>query len=152
MTLKGEIRISVPLYFGRVSLTSHLLEFTKAFPDVHLNIDFSDRLVDVINDHFDLVVRISELEDSSLIARKLSETRHIYCASPDYLKNSPQIKKPEDLRSHRIIQFGSAKRPKWSFTSQGRSAKTVTVPVNACLLYTSPSPRDGLLSRMPSSA
>ena len=133
VTLRGEIRISVPLYFGRVSLTSHLLEFTKTFPDVHLNIDFSDRLVDVINDHFDLVVRISELQDSSLIARKLCETRHIYCASPDYLKNSPQIKKPEDLRSHRIIQFGSAKRPKWSFTSQGRSAKTFTVPVNASM-------------------
>ena len=106
---------------------------TDTLNDVHLDIDFSDRLVDVINDHFDLVVRISELEDSSLIARKLCETRHIYCASPDYLKNSPQIKKPEDLRSHRIIQFGSAKRPKWSFTSQGRSAKTFTVPVNALM-------------------
>ena len=133
VALKGEIRISVPLYFGRISLTPHLLEFSRNFPDVHLNIDFSDKLVDVINDHFDLVVRISELQDSSLIARKLCQTRHIYCASPDYIKNNSPIKKPEDIRTHRIIQFGSAKRPKWSFTPPGRSSKTITVPVNASM-------------------
>jgi len=60
----------------------------------------------------------------------LCETRHIYCASPEYVKNNAPLKKPEDIRSHRVIQFGSAKRPKWSFTSQGRAGKTITVPVN----------------------
>ena len=131
LALRGEIKLSVPLYFGKVSLTPHLVAFAKLHPEVNLNVDFSDRLVDVINDHFDLVVRISELEDSSLIARKLCETRHIYCASPEYIKNNKSIIKPDDFRTHRIIQFGSAKRPKWSFTTP--SGKTVTVPLNASI-------------------
>ncbi|MEE9333098.1 MAG: LysR family transcriptional regulator [Granulosicoccaceae bacterium] len=117
LELKGEIRISVPLYFGQVSLSSLLLEFAKAHPEVRLTIEFSDRLVDVINEHCDLVVRISELQDSTLIARKLCETRHVFCASPDYIANSAAITKPQDVQAHRIIQFGSSKRPKWTFTT-----------------------------------
>lgn len=135
-TLSGDIRISVPLYFGKFSLTPHLLAFSKTHPEVHLTIDFTDRLVDVINEHFDLVVRISELPDSSLIARKLCETRHIYCASPDYLKNNKTIRKPDDFKSHRIIQFGGSKRPKWSFTKKGSSGskgKSVTVALKAAM-------------------
>lgn len=127
----GEIKLSVPLYFGKVSLSEHLLAFAKLYPDVHLNIEFSDRLVDVINEHFDLVVRISELQDSSLIARKLCETRHLYCASPEYINNSPTITAPDDFRDHRIIQFGSAKRPKWNFHSS--SGKSISVPLTASM-------------------
>ncbi len=131
MAVRGDVRLSVPLYFGKVSLTPHLLQFASKHPDVHLNIDFSDRLVDVINENFDLVIRISDLPDSSFIARKLCETRHIYCASPDYLSNSTPINEPNDIRNHRIIQFGSAKRPKWSFTSA--SGKTTTVSLSASM-------------------
>jgi len=136
ISLSGDIRLSVPLYFGKFSLTAHLLAFSKMHPDVHLNVDFNDRMVDVVNDHFDLVVRISDLPDSSLIARKLCETRHLYCASPEYLKNNDPIKVPEDFKSHRIIQFGSSKRPKWSFTPttrSGKSSKTITVPLKASM-------------------
>jgi len=136
ISLSGEIRLSVPLYFGKFSLTSHLLAFSRMHPDVHLNIDFSDRMVDVINDHFDMVVRISDLQDSSLIARKLCETRHLYCASPQYLKKSDPIKEPDDFKSQRIIQFGSSKRPKWSFTTvsrSGKGGKTITVPLRASM-------------------
>lgn len=131
LSLHGEIQLSVPLYFGRIRLTRYLLEFSKNHPDVHLNIEFSDKMVDVIDDHFDLVVRISELPDSSLIARQLCVTRHIVCASPKYLKKSGPINEPSDIRSHRIIQFGSTKRPKWSFSAKG--GKSATVPLIASL-------------------
>jgi len=139
--LAGEIRLSVPLYFGKFSLTDHLLEFSKAHPDVHLSLDFNDKLVDVINDHFDLVVRISDLQDSTLIARKLCVTRHICCASPEYIKNNHPVLEPNDFKSHRIIQYGANKRPKWSFTKKTHSItstkrndrKTVTVTLNASM-------------------
>jgi len=141
LLLSGEIRLSVPLYFGKFSLTTHLLEFSKTHPAVRINVDFSDKLVDVINDHFDLVVRISDLPDSSLIARKLFETRHVYCASPAYLKNNGPINKPEDFKSQRIIQYGSSKRLNWNFSSNSRinksgsdaSGKMITVPLNASM-------------------
>jgi len=129
--LRGEIRLSVPLYFGHESLSAHLLAFAKAYPDVRLNIEYTDRLVDVIGEHYDLVVRISELPDSTLIARKFCETRHVYCASADYLANMPVIKKPHDFQSHRIIQFGSTKRPKWIFTTA--RGKDIVVPLHASM-------------------
>ena len=66
--LKGTIRLSVPLYFGQAVLSAPLLEFAKLHPEVHLKIDFTDRLVDLIGESYDFVVRISNLPDSSLIA------------------------------------------------------------------------------------
>lgn len=129
--LRGEIKLSVPLYFGRVGLSSHLLAFSKLHPDIHLNIEFSDRIVDVIDEHFDMVVRISDLPDSTLIARQLCQTRHVYCASPDYISNHDTINDPGDLQSHRIIQFGSAKRLKWSFISP--AGKNIVVPLSASM-------------------
>jgi len=129
--LRGDIKLSVPLYFGKVGLSAHLLEFAKQNPAVQLNIDFNDRMVDVINEHFDLVVRISEMRDSSLIARPLCETRHICCASPEYIKSHGHIHKPEDLKGHSIIQFGSTKRPTWTFHAS--SGKTTDVKLSATL-------------------
>jgi len=129
--VRGEIKLSVPLYFGKVALSELLLSFAQRYPAVQLNIDFSDRLVDVISEQFDLVIRISDLTDSTLIARKLCETRHVYCASAEYLNSSDPIAKPEDFRNHRIIQFGSAKRLKWNFDSP--SGKITTVPLNAAM-------------------
>ncbi len=129
--IKGEIKISVPLYFGKVSLSTHLLAFTRQHPGVHLNVEFNDRIVDVIDEHFDLVVRISELQDSSLIARELCVTRHVYCASPEYIADNASIDEPNDFRHHRIIQFGSSKRPKWDFASA--NGKKITVPLSATM-------------------
>lgn len=131
LELKGEIRVSVPLYFGKVSLTLALLEFSKSHPEVRLNIEFNDRLVDVIGEHFDLVIRISNLQDSSLIARKLCQTRHVVCTSPDYVANTSTITEPRDIQAHRIIQFGSSKRPKWTFTSP--KGKDIVVSLTASM-------------------
>ncbi len=131
LELKGEIRLSVPLYFGQVGLSSPLLEFARAYPEVRLNIEFSDRLVDVIGEHYDLVIRISELQDSTLIARQLCQTRHVFCASPDYIGNSAPINTPQDVAAHRILQYGSSKRPKWTFTPT--RGKDVTVSLSAAM-------------------
>jgi DNA-binding transcriptional LysR family regulator len=131
LELKGEIRISIPLSFGHLSLSSHLVEFSNTHPDVRLTIEFSDRLVDVIGENFDFVVRISELQDSSLIARKFCQTHHVLCASPDYLADNSPITQPHDIQNHRIIQFGFSKRPKWTFTSP--RGKDITVPLTSFL-------------------
>ena len=129
--IRGQIKLSVPLYFGKIGLSKYLLAFCKRHPAVHLNIEFNDRLVDVIDEHFDLVIRISDMSDSSLIARKLCETRHVCCASPAYIADHTRIDTPLDLRSQRIIQYGSTKRPKWEFISSG--GKKTVVPLSASL-------------------
>ncbi len=131
LALKGEIRLSVPLYFGKVALSGALLAFAKEHPNVRLNVEFTDRLVDVIAEHHDLVVRISDLQDSSLIARRFCATRHVCCASPEYIASNPPINEPHDFQAHRIIQFGSAKRFKWSFPTS--RAKEIDVSLTACM-------------------
>lgn len=131
LELKGDIRLSVPLYFGQRSLSTPLLEFAEQNPDVRIDVEFSDRLVDVVAENYDMVVRISELKDSSLIARKLCQTRHIYCASPGYLANSSEIKVPKDFQAHRILQYGSSKRTKWTFTSS--TGKDISVNLTSSL-------------------
>jgi len=129
--LVGDIRLSVPLYFGRAVLSPVLLEFAKLHQDVHLNVDFSDRFVDVVGENYDLVVRIAEMPDSTLIARKLCHTRHLFCASPQYIASNPPIKRPYDVKTHRILQYGSSKRPKWTFTPI--KGKDVVVPLRASI-------------------
>ncbi len=131
LELKGDIRISVPLYFGQMALSRPLLAFAERYPDVRLDVEFTDRMVDVIGEHFDLVIRIAELQDSTLIARKLCQTRHVFCASPEYIANNPKISNPADFQSQRIIQFGSSKRPKWTFTSP--EGKDTTIALTASM-------------------
>lgn len=125
--LAGEIRLSVPLYFGQLALTDPLLTFSERHPEVHLNVDYNDRIVDLLAEHLDFVVRITTLQDSSLIARRLCNTEHLVCASPDYLKKSASIVTPEDLKKHRILQYGHTKRPKWKFAAGKGKEQSVSL-------------------------
>jgi len=129
-TLSGEIRLSVPLYFGQLALTEPLLEFARLHPDVHLDVDYNDRIVDMVAEQLDLVVRITTLQDSGLIARRLCESQHCFCASPAYLKLHGAIKKPDDLKQHRILQYGHTRRPKWKFASTKNNSKKPEVSVS----------------------
>ncbi len=129
--LAGVIRMSVPLYFGKSVLTQPLLEFAEAHPDVHLKIDFSDRMVDVVRENYDFVVRIANLPDSSLIARKLCEAQHVFCASAKYLEASPALNTLHDLQHHKIIQFGPSQRFKW--TAKTPTGKMESVSLSASL-------------------
>lgn len=124
LVLSGEIRLSVPLYFGQLALTGPLLEFAAQYPDVHLDVDYNDRILDMVAEQLDLVVRITTLQDSTLIARPLCSTQHCFCASPQYLSDSADINTPEDLKQHRILQYGHTKRPKWRFTGAGKKSTT----------------------------
>jgi len=121
--LSGEIRLSVPLYFGKLALTRPLLEFASSHPEVQLNVDFSDRLVELVADQWDLVVRVGHLNDSAMIARPLCTMQHGVYASPEYLEDNHPITSPADLRHHGVLQYGPAKRPKWPFrAASGRSS------------------------------
>ena len=112
----GAIRISIPLEFGISFLGPVLLQFTAAYPDIHLTADFSDRFVDLVEENYDLAVRISKLEDSSLKSRKSTNVYHVICASPAYLATSPPIHHPEDLKGYAILQYGASKKFKWVMT------------------------------------
>lgn len=129
--LSGEIRISLPLHFGRSTLSAPLLAFAKQHPGLHLRVDFTDRFVDVLGENYDFAVRISEPPENSLIATKVCVSKHYVCASQDYLKKNPVIDAPEDLRSQSIIQYGPSKRFNWEFKSI--AGKNQQIPLKSSL-------------------
>lgn len=111
--LSGSIRInSVGGLFGEDILAPHILAFMVDNPGITVELDFSSHQVDLIADHYDFVVRMGELQDSTLIARPLTTYEAYLCAAPEYLQHHGQPSHPRDLAQHKIIT-GSLKR--WRF-------------------------------------
>ena len=109
--LGGVLRISTPLSFGVSHMSSAIAQFMHAHPDVRIDMDLSDKRVDLVAEGFDLAIRIGVLSDSSLIAKKISTVRHIPCASPDFLARYPEITKPEDLENAPALVYSNEKTP-----------------------------------------
>lgn len=105
--LKGVIRMnSVGGVIGEELVAPLILDFQQQYPDVQVHLDFSSVRVDLIDSHYDLVLRMGELPDSTLIARKIRSVTTKYVASPDFLSKHAQIKEPEDLKALPLI-YGS---------------------------------------------
>lgn len=128
----GRLRIAVPSTFGRLWLVPIILEFMKTYPKVAVEADFSNRSVDLIGEGYDLAVRLGELSDSRLIARKIGKRRRLVCASPEYVRQRPVIKRPADLTGHPCLFFtGRADPHNWVF--HDRTGKVVSVRVSGPL-------------------
>lgn len=106
----GTLKMSVPIALGLYLLPPVLTNFIEKFPDVKLDINCENKLVDVIKDGYDLVLRSAKLESSNLIARKLFSLKNIICASPNYLKTHKHITLPEDLSGHQFAVYHLTKR------------------------------------------
>lgn len=100
----GKLRISLPVIGYRLLLPA-LTAFTRLYPQVELDLDFSDRLVNLIDEGFDVAIRSGELADSRLIARKLGGFRFVLCASPAYLAEYGAPDSPAELAAHKCIFF-----------------------------------------------
>lgn len=104
-SLSGALRLSVPLSFGLRHLSPAIDEFMKANPDLFIKIDFSDRQVDLVGEGIDLAIRIAELGDSVLQARRICPVRLLLCASPGYLAEHGMPRSPDQLKQHRLLQY-----------------------------------------------
>lgn len=101
--VRGTLRISAPTSFGRVHVAPHLKTIMDAHPDITVNLILSDTFVDIVGEGFDLAIRIGELNDSSLVARRLAPVRRILCASADYIEQNGMPETVEDLQRHRCL-------------------------------------------------
>lgn len=101
----GTIRFAAPSSFAQLYIAPILAEFLERNPGLSLDLRFSDASFDLLEGSFDLALRNSVLDDSSLKARKLADVENILCASPNYLKRRGTPQSPEDLASHDIIAF-----------------------------------------------
>ena len=100
---QGILRVALPASFGHLHVAPRIPEFAARYPKVRLALSLSDRSVNVIEEGFDIAVRIAELEDSSLAARRLAPNRRVVCASPEYLARHGTPRLPEDLARHDVL-------------------------------------------------
>lgn len=108
--LKGKVRLNcVGGIIGEEIVAPLLARFAQHFPDIELELDFSSQRVDLIKDHFDLVIRMGTLSDSGLIARPIGTIDIDLLASPNYLANHPRLETPDDLKQHNCLT-GTIKR------------------------------------------
>ncbi len=124
---KGLLRISAPRSLADSPLVRTIMDFAKEEPDVALELVLEDRFVDLIQEAFDVAIRITALEDSSLIARRLGSFRMVTCASPEFIEANGAVSVPADLHDKPcIIDSNLKSRQNWTYHDQGRR---VTVPV-----------------------
>jgi DNA-binding transcriptional LysR family regulator len=100
---RGPLKVALPASFGHLHVAPLIPRFAARYPNVQIVLSLSDRNVSVIEEGFDLAVRIAVLADSSLAARKLAPNRRVVCASPDYLRRHGTPRTPEDLVGHNCL-------------------------------------------------
>lgn len=128
---RGRLRVSAPMSFGILHLGPLLAEFSRENPAVSLEISFDDRFVNLVEEGVDVAVRIGALTDSSLVARKLSTTRLVVCASPHYLAERGEPEMPEDLAAHNCLLYSYLSTANvWRFTAPDGRAIPVAVSGN----------------------
>ena len=129
-TLSGPLRIAAPLSFGMSHLGPLLLEFSRAHPELELDIDLTDRFVDLVAEGYDLAVRIGNLSDSSYIARKLATIRHAVVASPAFWERYGVPESPADLSKLPAIGYtGGAQTDTWAYTAPNGKRSQVSLNV-----------------------
>ncbi|HEV7775888.1 MAG TPA: LysR family transcriptional regulator [Luteibacter sp.] len=119
----GKLRVGVAVSIGRTVLMSNLAEFEQRYPDIRLDLSMCDYPYDLNEEGIDCAIRMGELQDSNLIARKLGYFRNVLFASPDYLARFGRPKCIEDLKNHRCINyvFPNGRPHVWQFeTPEGR--------------------------------
>ncbi len=126
----GVLRINAPLSFGILHLAPLWGHFARENPKVSLDISLSDRVVDLVDEGYDLAIRITNLPNSQLVSRQIATTQMVLCASPGYMAAHEEIRHPEDLAHHEIISYTYwSGRDEWRFI--GPEEKTVTVRIHA---------------------
>lgn len=116
----GNLKVSAPVSFGKNQLTPALLDFASGCEAVSLDVNFSDRVVNLVEEGFDVAVRIGHLTDSSLVARRLAAVRMVTCASPDYLARAGAPSTLADLAAHEaIIDTNARDATAWRFGPHG---------------------------------
>lgn len=130
--LRGILKIATPLSFGIAHLSPALSAFMHTHPDLVIHLDMNDRPVDLVAEGFDLAVRIGELKDSTLTARKIANFRHVVCAAPSFFKAHGYPSHPRDLEGLPGLCYGNLPNPPvWSY--RGPSGETGTVRVRTRL-------------------
>ena len=127
---RGLLRVSAPMSFGQRHLSTLMAEYLETYPEVSVDMELNDRVVDLVDEGYDIAVRIADLPDSTLVARRLAPVRLILCAAPSYLARRGRLAAPDDLPAHDCLHYAYSLRPGvWSLTQTETGEKrAITVP------------------------
>jgi DNA-binding transcriptional LysR family regulator len=129
---RGTLRVAAPMSFSIQHLGPVLPAFLERFPGVTLELNMDDRQVDIVEEGYDLAIRIGTLADSNLVARKITPCRQVMCASPAYLAKHGEPERPEDLLEHNCILYSLLLTPReWRLVDA--AGETHVVPVSGKL-------------------
>jgi len=130
--VRGMLRVNVPVSFGMREIAPLLPEFARAYPSVTVDLGLNDRVVDLIEEGWDLAVRIGRLANSTMIMKKLAPCRTVLCAAPAYLAEKGTPRRIADLTDHNCLGYtlsGTLGTDRWSFGTDG----AITVPISGNL-------------------
>ena len=117
----GKLRITAPVSFGTEALMPALASYLTRYPEVSVDVALCDRVVDLVDEGFEVAIRIGELPDSALIAKPLRPYRLMICASPEYLVRKGRPVKPEELSQHDCLAFSPAAITNWRLQNEDGS-------------------------------
>ena len=122
---RGRLRISAPHTFGAMHLSRVIPAFVERYPQVQLDIEFADRLVNLVDEGYDVAIRISQLQDSSLIARRIAPVAMTLCAAPNYWQAHGKPSHPRELGEHKAIVYSYLSTPgEWQLREAGKTFST----------------------------
>ena len=130
---RGTLKLALPATFGRMWIAPHLPDFMAAHPHVRIDASYSNRFVDLVAEGIDVAIRLGELADSRLVARRIAPRRRLLCAAPAFLERNGEPLRPEELGRLPCLAFsGLASHPNWTFANG--HGETVTVRANGPLV------------------
>jgi DNA-binding transcriptional LysR family regulator len=128
----GSLKINAPQSFGMLHLAPALADFAKQYPEIQLEVDFTDKFINVLEEGVDVTIRIASLTDSSLIARKLARCQIVFVASQAYLDAYGTPKHPDDLINHRFLEYSYIDRPR-EIRYRGPEGETGVTTINSVM-------------------
>lgn len=148
---KGTLRVTAPIPFGERYLPSLISNFLRRHPDIFFEVALTDRRIDLVDEGFDLAIRVGSLPDTTMVARRLATSRFVACAAPDYIKRFGEPREPAQLSNHQCLIFTHHQAPaEWRLVRG--LGESVSVPVsgrvksnNADLLLAAAKAGDGIL-------
>jgi len=125
---RGTLRINAPVALGRLQLAPLLAEFMQRFPQVNIELQLTDRTVNLLEEGIDVLIRVGEVDDSSYIARRLAQARRFICASPSYVARHGLPQTPADLKNHNCLRLNVPTRLNdWEFTDAKGHQQIISV-------------------------
>ena len=125
----GSLKVSAPVGFARLHLAPLIAQFTGQYPQVQLRVVASDRFDDFFHEQIDLLIRIAELKDSNMVARRLAPNRRVFCASREYLERAGMPQTPADLAQHNclLLRFPGSKQWRWTLMHPSGRQETLSL-------------------------